>query len=222
VVEANLAVAYGDIILGQVPDGDDVARSGRYEPPAIRLWDSPEIPYAIEAGLPNPERVEQAIAYFTQRTPVRFIRRTTEPDALVFQVGEEHCYSSLGRIGGLQPVRLSQGCRPQEIIHELMHALGFVHEQSRPDRDQHIEVLWDNIDAKYRSQYEVVPDALMEAARGTAFDSHSVMMYRTDTFAARPGAQTMHPRAGRPEIDPVAQGLSDGDVQRLKQLFKIP
>lgn len=222
VVEDNLAVAYGDVILGQVPEGDDIARSGRYEPPAMRLWDSPEIPYAIEAALPHPERVEQAIAIFTEFTPVRFVRRTHEPDAIIFQVGYEHCYSSLGRTGGLQPVRLSPGCRPQEVIHELMHALGFVHEQSRPDRDQHIEVLWDNIEAKYRTQYEIVPDVLMEAARGTAFDAHSVMMYRPDTFAARPGILTMQARTGRPAIQPVLQGLSEGDISRIKQLFKSP
>ena len=59
------------------------------------------------------------------------------------------CWSYIGRIywrKGGQTLSLGYRCNNRGIImHEMMHAIGFWHEQSRPDRDQYVEVLWDNI-----------------------------------------------------------------------------
>ena len=51
----------------------------------------------------------------------------------------------VGRIGGKQDLSLGKGCTNVDstIQHEFMHALGFYHEQSRPDRDNHIFIDFD-------------------------------------------------------------------------------
>lgn len=57
------------------------------------------------------------------------------------------CWSSIGRSGGKQRVSLGKGCERKGIaIHELMHVLGFFHEQSRLDRDKYVTVYWSNVD----------------------------------------------------------------------------
>ena len=59
------------------------------------------------------------------------------------------CSSHLGMVGGgRQALNISRvGCIHEGIIiHELMHALGFVHEHTRPDRDSFIEVHMENVE----------------------------------------------------------------------------
>lgn len=221
----SLAVAFGDTILGRVEPSTPVR--GRIEPPPPQLWPTREIPYAVHPELKNPERVEAAIRYLNANSPVRFVPLAQNPapesikDAIVFETGREHCLSALGKTGGLQPIRLSPGCGTQEILHEILHALGFVHEQSRPDRDRYVEVAWNEIEEKYRDQFEIVPEAWMEAERGSPFDFRSIMIYGPDAFAARPGQATLRPRDPAQAIRPPAQGLSEGDLQRLRRLYRM-
>lgn len=59
------------------------------------------------------------------------------------------------------------------IAHEICHALGFVHEQSRPDRDQYVQINWDNIDEDKWHDFEI-RDADMLTGY---YDFDSVMHY---------------------------------------------
>ena len=56
------------------------------------------------------------------------------------------CGSNIGRSIGPQAITLELGCSlAPHIIHEVMHALGFWHEHTRPDRDDYVKVIWENI-----------------------------------------------------------------------------
>jgi hypothetical protein len=211
------AVAYGDVILGK-PVQTDTPSRGRAEAPVPQPWPTREIPYSISPGLPRPERVKAALELFNTMTPVRFVPYSGQRDAILFEKGSEHCYSFLGKVGGVQPIFLSEGCGTNEIVHELMHALGFVHEHSRGDRDQYVQVHWENIDPKYEAQFAVVPDRWTTAYRDVAFDYSSILLYRPDTFAKAPGLVVLT-SIGAKSVTPVNEGLSLGDVEKLRTLY---
>lgn len=217
-VEKAMAIAYGDLMLG-TPEDEGVT-DGYYEAPEPQLWDAREIPFAIHPDLPATVagRVREALHHLEQRSGLQFVTLEDQSDAIVFEPGEEHCLSLLGKVGGRQPIRLSNKCGPSEIMHEVLHALGFVHEQSRADRDGFVEILWDNIEEKYKNQYAVVPETFMRPVRGLSFDYRSIMLYRPNLFAAHEGMPTMRSLTNVP-IAPVEKGLSDGDVQRLNRMY---
>jgi len=58
------------------------------------------------------------------------------------------CYSSVGMVGGPQTVSIGSGCeRMSTVQHEIMHALGIYHEQSRTDRDDYVTIELQNVNS---------------------------------------------------------------------------
>ena len=65
---------------------------------------------------------------------------------MAYHIHQYRCNSYVGKKGGKQKISLVDGCfKPKTLKHELMHAIGFYHEQSRTDRDEHVIIHFDNI-----------------------------------------------------------------------------
>ncbi len=77
---------------------------------------------------------------------IKFVERKNQPDWIQIK-NLDGCNSKVGLQGGLQVISLNKDrCLGKSTVaHELIHALGFGHEQSRPDRNDYIQVYLDNI-----------------------------------------------------------------------------
>ncbi|KAB5566799.1 hypothetical protein GE09DRAFT_1219055 [Coniochaeta sp. 2T2.1] len=76
-------------------------------------------------------------------TGVVFVERVKEANYLVVRnPASGHSSSAVGMQGGEQTVSIEVDYK---ALHELGHALGLIHEQSRSDRDEYVEFQWDII-----------------------------------------------------------------------------
>jgi hypothetical protein len=216
-IDDGFAVVQGDIIIGQIRR--DVllkSLSGEVPEPQIRTWPAQEIAYYIQPNLPNPERVQAALAFFAG-TNIRFVPFTNQEDAIVFEKGQGACKSYVGYIGGKQPIYLPDGCRDQEIAHEIMHALGFVHEQNRSDRDSYLNVNWNNIDPQYNINFEKFSNSLMVASGQAPFDFNSIMIYPSTMFSIN-NQSTMTSKIEGQTVAPAAS-LTAKDKDRINAIY---
>lgn len=170
------------------------------------LWTNGVVPFVIDGGLPDPGRVNQAIAHIHENTPVRFVARTTQANYVRFirNPGQNWSSSPIGMRGGEQIIRLSDGSNMGVIVHECCHSLGILHEQSRCDRDQFVQIRYDNITAGFEGNFDKFC-----AAQGFQdyfdYDYGSIMHYGATSFS----------KNGQPTIVPLRAGVTIGQRNGL-------
>jgi hypothetical protein len=183
----DLAVVEGDIILGGIEAIEGIGGQSAGKSGASTLWPKAVVPYSIDGSLPNQARVTDAIKHWEANTALRFVKRTTESAYVAFVPGGG-CSSYIGRIGGRQNINLASGCGTGAVIHEIGHAIGFWHEQERPDRDSVIRVNYANIQTGYADQFDIVKASSYVAL--SPYDLSSIMHYGPYAFSKN-GAPTI-------------------------------
>ncbi|XP_055347669.1 uncharacterized protein LOC129594844 isoform X2 [Paramacrobiotus metropolitanus] len=191
---------------------------------ASSFWPNNTIPYEFskkQYALMTPKEMKiilESMQIITRLSGgcVKFVKRTAEEDYISFQKGLQ-CMSNIGRIGGKQAITYAPGCLKHhgDVQHELMHVMGFFHEHSRSDRDQHVLILWDNIAKSDRDQFAKHEEG---NTYGLPYDYESVMHYKYNAFAKDSSIPTILPTVKKSRVGQ-NKNLSPLDIVRIYRRF---
>lgn len=155
---------------------------------SANIWPS-VIPYEYDANMTT-WKMDQARAAMDELETVChvfFVPLTDQSDYLHIQDAAFN-NSPVGRQGGEQVVQIASASwlYRYTIIHELMHAMGYWHEQARTDRDLYVQINWDNISQTDCPGGSCDHNFLIQTGSGHwgPYDFDSVMHYPADAWSA--------------------------------------
>uniref|UniRef100_A0A669F2C2 Metalloendopeptidase n=1 Tax=Oreochromis niloticus TaxID=8128 RepID=A0A669F2C2_ORENI len=191
-----------------------------------RIWPDGVIPYVISGNFSGSQRAifRQAMRHWEKHTCVTFIEKTTEESYIVFTYRPCGCCSYVGRRGGgPQAISIGKNCDKFGIVvHELGHVIGFWHEHTRPDRDDHVSIIRDNIQPGQEYNFLKMEPGEVDSL-GEVYDFDSIMHYARNTFSRGIFLDTILPRYDvngvRPPIGQRTR-LSKGDIAQARKLYK--
>jgi len=218
------AVLEGDILLGKVDSegrlGSRFQARGLGKNDAFSRWPDGIIVYQrpVNNSAIQQINVQLAINHWIEHTTLSFVERTEDnadqyPHYIKF-VDSLGCASHVGMIGGAQEVYISDNCRMGNIVHEIGHVAGLFHEHTRPDRDNFVQVAWDDIEDGKDINFSV---QTANVDTYSVYDYGSVMHYGPSSFS----------RTGNPTIvvsDNIQIGQRDGlsplDIESVNKMYE--
>lgn len=203
----GLIIFEGDIALagpGQIRSRGTAIVGQQFRWPGGRMvW---------EADANARDLAEAAMRHWVQHTGIRFTRRINEEDYVHFKrLGASWSY--VGRQGGMQELSFSDNCKLGSAIHEIGHALGLWHEQSRGDRDHHVSIRLDLVAPENRHNFDKHVEDGVDIGQ---YDFGSIMHYSAGAFSTT-GEPTILTKAGQS----IGQrnGLSAGDIASVAHIY---
>ncbi len=150
----------------------------------VRKWTNNTVVYRTE-GLSQSvmNELQKSMDEWENKTNIRFKERTNESTYVTISSNGRSCncgVATLGANGSRGFIRLGAKTTAVVIIHEIGHTLGYIHEQNRLDRDDHIIINFENIQQGAEDQFFKSRTATLVTRD---FDINSTMMYGSYTFS---------------------------------------
>jgi hypothetical protein len=193
--------------------------------PRTHVWEDAVVPFKFNDNVPQYHRqlVYETISIYEENTPLTFVEYRTndffslEHGVLIKYTGEKSVNSSFYpygqdsyisdmRLGGEQFVSLST------VIHEFGHVAGLPHEFQRADRDEYINLYFENIPDEWEGNFTIE-----EIDFVSPYASNSVMNYDPYAIAIDKSKPAIEMKDGTPITR--SSTLTQLDIDKINELY---
>ncbi len=193
------------------------------------LWTNADVRFHLDPVLNSEERRLMRTAFHELEAVcgISFIEMASNPSGdyihVVRSTDSGVSSSEVGRQGGSQYLRVwsDHWTRRIVLMHETMHALGFRHEQARPDRDAYVTINENNIQSGREHNF----DLDSSAAPIGPYDFLSIMHYGPRNFAVNENLNTITCKPAYSDFqDQIGNRvfISQGDCNSLQAYYGAP
>nr|XP_061795493.1 meprin A subunit beta-like [Nerophis lumbriciformis] len=211
--EAGLNLVEGDIVLGKKQSRNSIL-GDEYRWPTT-------IPYFMEDDLEINAKgvILKAFEQYRLKTCIDFKPWNGEANYISIFKGSG-CFSSVGnQREGKQYLSIGTNCdRIATIEHEFLHALGFWHEQSRADRDDYVQIMWDYISEGREHNFNIHNDTT-SSSLGVPYDYGSMMHYSKGAFSKGSESTIVTKIPAFADVIGQRMEFSDSDLLKLSRLY---
>jgi hypothetical protein len=241
----NEETAANALAQGLLVEGSNRRRLGAPSGNKDRLWTNRTVyfKWSIMSNLQMRESFDSAMRELTGKVLLRFIELVDDGDddgdfpsgnyIDVVDNESSRCFSSgIGMQGGRQAINLARSCWTPSggaVLHQLIHAVGMWHEQSNANRDDYVEIQWDNIEEGRESNFQKRTNSI---DLGVYYDYGSIMHYGKYAFSNGElgdlsTIKAMGNHYGKTNEENEAEmgsreGLSDTDAVQLQLMYHCP
>ncbi|XP_044301080.1 meprin A subunit alpha [Varanus komodoensis] len=208
---AGLSLFQGDILLPRKRSalGDENSR-----------WTIP-IPFILADSLDLNAKgvILKAFEGFHLKSCVNFKPRDRERSFIIFQK-LDGCWSAIGDAKHGQNLSIGVGCDHKAIVmHEILHALGLFHEQTRTDRDDYVKIWWEHVLPDQIHNFKKYGDSYLTDLN-TPYDYESIMHYGPFSFSKNSSLRTITARISEfNHIIGQRLDFSTTDLARLNRMY---
>ncbi|KAH8341533.1 hypothetical protein KR059_009197 [Drosophila kikkawai] len=206
----------------------DFGRNGQLS--ETRRWPNATVPYRIseEFDAPYVAYIELGMKLIERSSCIRFVPAAEDAEDYVAVItSTSGCSSEVGYQPGertvkLKPGELDTGCfKLGTIQHELLHTLGFHHQQCSPDRDEYVQIVEENISEGHEKNF-VKYEADDVGDFDQSYDYSSILHYSSMAFSVNGKATIVALKPEGQELMGQRLIMTATDINRLNTMYKCP